>query len=217
MGYKGFIQLAQRSGQYKTINAIDVREGEIIGKNLLTGEIVFKWEQDEDKRDALPIIGYVSYFELLNGFSKTMYMSVKKLKAHAKKYSKTYQRDKGQWVENFDGMSLKTLLKLNISKYGPLSVDLQKAITFDQAIVKDADTMDVTYADGTGELIEETEVAREEITHEELQKLYDDNFPIMGATLDKDAKRILANKEVANYEKLAIAIRAAKEEAEKNS
>ena len=70
MGYKGFIQLAQRSGQYKLINAVDVREGELIGKNLLTGELVFKWIQDEEEREKLPVIGYVSYFELLNGFSK---------------------------------------------------------------------------------------------------------------------------------------------------
>jgi recombination protein RecT len=206
MGYKGFIQLAQRSGQYRLINAVDVREGELIGKNLLTGEMVFKWEQDEEKRDALPIIGYVSYFELLNGFSKIMFMSVKKLKAHAKKYSKTYQQDKGQWIDNFDGMSLKTVLKLNISKYGPLSVDMQKAITFDQGVIKDTDTMDVTYADGTGELAEDAEDAPEEITYEELQKLYDENFPILGAQLNKDAKRIIERKEVDSYAKLAIEI-----------
>lgn len=216
MGYKGFIQLAQRSGQYRLINAVDVREGELIGKNLLTGEMVFKWEQDEEKRDTLPVIGYVSYFELLNGFSKIMYMSVKRLKAHAKKYSKTYQKDKGQWVDNFDGMALKTVLKLNISKYGPLSVDMQKAITFDQSIVKDADTMDVTYADGTGELDEAADES-EGITHEELQKLYDENFPVLGAQLDKDAKRILANKEADSYDKLAASIQKAVDETKQQS
>lgn len=214
MGYKGFIQLAQRSGQYKLINAVDVREGELIGKNLLTGELVFKWEQDEDKRDALPIIGYVSYFELLNGFSKIMYMSVKKLHAHASKYSKTYQKNKGKWVDDFPSMALKTVLKLNISKYGPLSVDMQKAITFDQAIIKDADTMDVTYADGTGELEEETE-DKEPITHEELAALFEKNTPILGAQVFKDGKRILENKEVDSYAKLAAEIQKAIEEVEK--
>lgn len=206
MGWRGFVQLAQRSGQYKTINAVDVREGEIIGYNRLTGEITFKWEQDEDKRESLPIIGYVSYFELLNGFSKIFYMGVKKIKAHAKRYSKTYQKDKGQWVENFDSMALKTVIKLNISKFGPLSVDMQKALTFDQAVIKDSDTMDVEYADGTGELLDDGDDAPDEITHEELQKLYDDNFPVLGSQLDKDAKRILANKEVDSYPKLADAI-----------
>lgn len=207
MGYKGFIQLAQRSGQYKLINAVDVREGELIGKNLLTGELVFKWVQDEDERDKLPIIGYVSYFELLNGFSKMMFMSVKKLKAHAQKYSKTYQKNKGKWVDDFDSMALKTVLKLNISKYGPLSVDMQKAITFDQAIIKDADTMDVSYADGTGELESSDEVQEETVTHEELQKLFDENFPILGAALTTDAKRVLKNKEEISYDKIAKAIK----------
>lgn len=222
MMYKGFIQLAQRSGQYKLINAIDVREGELIGKNLLTGEIVFKWEQDEEKRDSLPIIGFVSYFELLNGFSKTFYMSVRKLKAHAQRYSKTYQRGKGKWVDDFDAMALKTVLKLNISKYGPLSVDMQKAITIDQAVIKDSDTLDVEYADGTGQIEDEEtgndiDAQQSKITHEDLQKLYDDNFAVLGAQLDKDAKRILSNKEVDSYDKLAVAIQTEIDKANKES
>jgi len=216
MGYKGFIQLAQRSGQYKLINAVDVREGELIGKNLLTGELVFKWEQDEDKRDALPIIGYVSYFELLNGFSKIMYMSVKKLHAHASKYSKTYQKNKGKWVDDFPSMALKTVLKLNISKYGPLSVDMQKAITFDQAIIKDADTMDVTYADGTGELDEAAD-EKDSITLGELKALYEEHFPVLGKKLDDNAKRIIANQEIDSYDKIAAEIRQAVIDAEKQS
>lgn len=216
MGYKGFIQLAQRSGQYKLINAVDVREGELIGKNLLTGELVFKWEQDEEKRDALPIIGYVSYFELLNGFSKMIYMSVKKLKSHAQRYSKTYQKNKGKWIDDFESMALKTVLKLNISKYGPLSVDMQKAITFDQAIIKDSDTMDVSYADGTGELTEDADV-EETISHEDLQKTFDANQAIIGAKLFDDGKRILANKEVDSYPKLKAGIEAAIKEANQGS
>lgn len=200
--YKGFIQLAQRSGQYKTINATDVREGELIGKNLLTGELVFKWVQDEEEREKLPIIGFVSYFELLNGFSKTWYMSVPKLKKHALRYSKTYQKGNGKWVDDFDAMALKTVLKLNISKFGPLSVDLQKAITFDQAVIKDADTMDVEYADGTGELESNEEDDKPEITLEEIKAYHEKNFPALSSAVDKNARRIIANQEVGNYEKI---------------
>jgi recombination protein RecT len=216
MGYKGFIQLGQRTGQYKTINAIDVREGELIGRNLLTGECVFKWEQDEEKRDALPIIGYVSYFELINGFSKAWYMSKAKIFNHAKRYSETFKSDKGNWVKNFDAMALKTVLKLNISKYGPLSVDMQIAIKADQSVIKnfdtDTNTMDVSYVDGAHEQIEE-----EKITLDELLELYNKNSSILSDKLDKDAQRVIEGKEVESYEKIAIAINSEVGEANKQS
>lgn len=147
LGYKGFKQLALRSGQFKGMNSTDVRQGEIKERNRLTGAITFDWVQDEEERNKLPIIGYLNYFELLNGYSQTLYMTIADLKKHAKKYSQTYKSDKGLWVEDFDSMCLKTVTKLNLSKNAPLSVDMQKAITFDQAIVNDSDTEDVTYID----------------------------------------------------------------------
>lgn len=147
LGYKGFKQLALRSGQFKAMNSTDVREGEIKEHNRLTGEIKFEWVQDETEREKLPIVGYLSYFELLNGFSQTFYMSIKKLEKHGKKYSQTYKNDKGLWKDDFDSMCMKTVTKLNLSKNAPLSVDMQKAITFDQAVINDSDTEDVTYTD----------------------------------------------------------------------
>lgn len=134
LGYKGFIQLAQRSGKFKTINATDVREGEIAGRNLLTGEIEFNWQ---DNRDQLPVIGYVSYMELKDGFTKSYYMSVEELNAHASKYSKSYKMSKGMniWRENFEAMATKTVIKLLLSKYAPMTSDMQIAQQVDQAVI----------------------------------------------------------------------------------
>lgn len=135
MGYKGFIQLAQRSGYYKTINATDVREGEIKTNDRLTGEIEFSWIDDEAKRSKAKVVGYVAYFKLLNGFEKTLYMTSTELNAHAKKYSKNFAKfASGLWADDFDAMSKKTVLKLLISKFGPLNTQLEEAIQKDQTI-----------------------------------------------------------------------------------
>lgn len=140
MGYKGFIQLAQRSGFYKTINATDVREGELVSMNRLAGEPVFEWLDDE-KREKANVVGYIAYFKLLNGFEKSLYMSVDALTNHATKYSKNYAKFKsGMWAEDFDAMAKKTVIKLLLSKFGPLSTQLQEAIQHDQ-------TIDGEYAD----------------------------------------------------------------------
>ena len=139
MGYKGFIQLAQRSGQYKTINATDVREGELISNDILSGEIQIKAVADREKKS---VIGYAAFFELLNGFRKTLYMSAEEMKEHAKAYSQSYKFDKygtSLWTTQFDTMAKKTVIKLLLSKFGPLTIEMQKAQTFDQAVVMDAD------------------------------------------------------------------------------
>lgn len=133
IGWKGFVQLAQRSGQFRTINCTDVRVGEITNNDRLTGEIEFKWMEDEAERNKAEIAGYVAYFELLNGFRKMLYMTKAELEAHAKKYSQTYKRGKGVWVDNFDAMARKTVIKLILNRYAPLSVDMAKAIELDQA------------------------------------------------------------------------------------
>lgn len=133
IGWKGFVQLAQRSGQFKTINCTDVKTGEIENIDRLSGEINFKWMQDDTERVKAQTIGYVAYFELLNGFRKTFYMTNAELDAHAKKYSQTYKRGSGVWKENFDAMARKTVIKLLLNRFAPLSVDMQKAIEYDQA------------------------------------------------------------------------------------
>lgn len=135
MGYKGFIQLAQRSGFYKTINASEVREGEIVKQDRLSGEIEFNWIDDDTEREKKKIIGYVAYFRLLNGFEKTFYWTKEKCEAHAKKYSKNYAKyGSGLWKDAFDDMAKKTVLKLLISKFGPLNTQLQKALDEDQTV-----------------------------------------------------------------------------------
>lgn len=147
IGAKGFKQLALRTSQFLTINDTDVREGEIKSHNRLTGEIKFEWEQDEKIRLALPIVGYVSYFKLINGFEKMKYMTMEGLKAHGVKFSQTFKKGYGLWKDDFDSMARKTVTKLNLSKDAPLSIELQNAITFDQGIIKNADKNEVEYPD----------------------------------------------------------------------
>lgn len=132
LGWKGFIQLAQRSGQFKRINCSDVREGEIVKRDRLTGEIDFEW-LDDAVREKKPVIGYVAYFELLNGYQQTLYMSKAEVEAHAKKYSQTYKQGFGVWKDNFDAMARKTLIKRILNQFAPLSVDMAKAMEYDQA------------------------------------------------------------------------------------
>ena len=134
MGYKGFIQLAQRSGYYKTINATEVREGEIAKIDRLSGEIEFEWIEDDKEREKAKVVGYVAYFKLLNGFEKSLYWSVEKCKAHATRFSKSFKYGGGLWKDDFESMAIKTVLKQLISKYGPLNTQLQEAITKDQTI-----------------------------------------------------------------------------------
>lgn len=137
MGYKGFVQLAMRSGQYRTINVTDVREGEYKGINRLTGKVQFRWNKDEAARTKLPVAGYVAYFKTTSGFEKMRYMSVDALVAHAKKYSQSYKKGYGLWVEDFESMALKTPLKLLISKFGPMTTEMASALGADQAAVEE--------------------------------------------------------------------------------
>lgn len=147
LGYKGFIQLAQRSGRFKTIAATPIYSGQIKSANPLTGyEFDFTVTGGE-------LIGYAAYFQLINGFEKTLYMTVDELKKHGKHYSQTFRKDFGLWKDNFDAMATKTVLKLLLSKFAPLSIDMERAVITDQAIINDADTTDVTYIDNSPEEI----------------------------------------------------------------
>lgn len=146
MGYKGYIQLAQRSGLFKTISAAPIYEGQLIEQNPLTG-FVF----DFTKKSSEKIIGFASYFELLNGFSKTLYMTTQELEAHGTKFSQTMRKGFGLWKDDFQSMALKTVIKLLLSKYAPLSIEMQRAVISDQSIVNDAETLDVEYIDNTEE------------------------------------------------------------------
>lgn len=141
MGYKGFVQLALRTGQFKTLNATEVHEGELVDEDFVTGELTFK---KAENRESLPVIGYVAYFKLLNGFEKYLYMTAAEMKAHALRFSQTYKRGYGLWAdkETFSSMAKKTVLKLLLSKYAPLSVEMQSAIKADQAVLKSEENVE---------------------------------------------------------------------------
>lgn len=172
MGYKGFIQLALRTGQFSTINATDIREGEISSINRLTGEITFA---DVPDRAGRKIVGYAAFFRLTNGFRKTLYMSVEEITEHAKRYSQTfkseYSRKSSKWTTDFDAMATKTVIKLLLSKYAPLSVEMQElreAITADQASF--GDNGEIDYIDGVG--VEEISAeAVQEVVHEQKDEM----------------------------------------------
>ena len=142
MGYKGYIQLAMRTGQYQTINAAEVYEGEIVKQNRFTGEYEFG-EKTSDK-----IVGYIAYFKLINGFEKYLYMSIEEMQAHAKKFSKNYKGGTDKWgLTDFHSMAIKTVLKRLISKYGILSIEMQGQQMVD-AITNDGGKMTMK-EDGT--------------------------------------------------------------------
>jgi recombination protein RecT len=156
MGYKGFIQLAQRSGVFKTISAAPIYEGQLVEENPLTG-FVF----DFTKKKSEKVIGYASYFMLLNGFEKTLFMSVDQITKHGLKYSKTYSNQKtkaySRWETDFESMATKTVIKLLLSKFAPLSIEMQKAVVMDQAIINNSETEDISYIDNEVEVIDKEE------------------------------------------------------------
>lgn len=127
MGWKGYVQLGMRSGQYKTMNAAVVYEGQLVDHNPFTGEMRFQQKALSDKK-----IGYLFYFKLLNGFEKYTYMTADDVQKHAKRYSATYQRGMGPWTKDFDAMALKTVVKQGLSKWGVLSIEMQKAVEYDE-------------------------------------------------------------------------------------
>jgi recombination protein RecT len=179
LGYKGFIQLAMRSGQYKTINVSEVYEDELEFYNPLTGEVKFtdikNWEIRK-KDDGKNIIGYYAFFELFNGFKKEIYMNIEEIKNHAHTYSASYRKKSNDslWTTNFHAMGLKTVLKQLLSKWGVLSVEMQRAIQSDQGIIKNIDSIDdVSYDDVIeGDIIKENKKSKLE---EKLEKSKGEN------------------------------------------
>lgn len=131
MGYKGYIQLALRTGQYKSINVVEIREGELVSWNPLTEEI----EVDFSKRESDAVIGYAGYFKLINGFEKTVFWTKKEINNHANKFSKTINSKNSVWKSNFDAMAKKTVLRNLLSKWGILSIEMQKAYTADEGLI----------------------------------------------------------------------------------
>lgn len=165
VGYRGYIQLALRTGQYKAINAGPVFDGEIepaTPQDRIKGELRFVVQPDGSLKDeqgakaAKRIAGYAAYFRLLNGAEKWDYMTVAEVEAHAKRFSQSYGRETSPWKTDFDAMACKTVLKRLLSHYGILSVEMQTAVLADQAVVRDADGggPDFDYADNAGDAVE---------------------------------------------------------------
>ena len=187
LGYKGYIQLATRSGQYKKLNVLAIKEGELINFNPLDEEIEVKLIADEAEREKAETIGYYAMFEYTNGFKKAMYWSKEKMKAHAIKYSQGYAADvkKGTkwtfWSKDFDGMAYKTMLRQIISKWGIMSIEMQTALDSDMAVINEDGTKDYVEMDegmiveGSAEEMESAnagegeEVAKEQTTEQPQQ------------------------------------------------
>ena len=167
MMQKGFVQLAMRTGQYKVINASEVYEGELVSRNRITGEMTF----DFNARTSEKIIGYCSYMKMVNGYEKYFYMTVEEIEKHAKKYSKTYQKGYGKWKDDFHAMAMKTVIKLLISKWGIMSIDMvqmQTALQADQSVIKETEEgkPEFDYTDNTID-IEPEPFAQPEMTEAE--------------------------------------------------
>ena len=136
LSYRGYLQLAMRSGQYKHIHACDIREGELKSYNPISEEYVFEAITDYEKRNAAPVVGYYAYFEMTNGYRKELYWSKEQMEAHAKRYSQSYRKgwSSSFWVSDFDAMALKTMIRQLVSKWGIMSVDMETAYQNDMAV-----------------------------------------------------------------------------------
>lgn len=142
LGYKGYIQLAIRSGYYKKLNVLAIKEGELVKFDPLNEEIEVNLIADEEAREKATTIGYYAMFEYTNGFRKAIYWSRRKMETHAEKYSAGYRAKKGYtfWEKDFDGMAYKTMLRQLISKWGIMSIEMQQAIDADMAVINNDGT-----------------------------------------------------------------------------
>ena len=186
MGAKGYKQLAIRSGQYQKIVTSNIKEGELKSYNPITEEFIFEPILDEKVRNALPTVGYYAMFRLNNGFTKELYWSKEKMEAHAKQYSKGYANDlrKGTaytfWSKDFDGMAEKTMIRQLISKWGILSIEMQKAFEGDMGVIGD---------DGNVHYIDNEHDAKEDAIND-IQETATEDFIVDGEATEvvEDAK-----------------------------
>ena len=149
LGYKGYIQLAIRSGNYKKINVLVIKEGELVNYDPLTEELEVNLIEDEEAREKTPTAGYYAMFEYTNGFRKALYWSKAKMERHALQYSQGYKAKKGYtfWEKDFDGMAIKTMLRQLISKWGIMSIEMQEVYKKDMAVL--SEDSEPEFIDGT--------------------------------------------------------------------
>ena len=189
LGYKGYIQLAIRSGKYRKLNVLAIKEGELIRFDPLNEEIEINRIEDEIVRESTPTIGYYAMFEYTNGFKKAMYWSKKKMEAHALKYSQGYAADKRKgtnwtfWSKDFDGMAYKTMLRQLISKWGIMSIEMQSAIDADMAVINDDGTKD--YVDNRPEDVQMVEAEATVIDAEPVQEAISEADAVQQALFGK--------------------------------
>ena len=152
--WEGYYQLALRSGYYKKINVLPIKEGELISWNPLEEEIKVQLIEDDNEREKTKTIGYYAMYEYLNGFKKAIYWSREKMESHANQYSNGYKAKKGYtfWEKDFDSMAMKTMLRQLISKYGIMSIEMQNAFEGDMAVINEDGSKD--YVDNKAEEIE---------------------------------------------------------------
>lgn len=186
IGTKGLVQLAHRTGHYKKIHTGIVREGEICGFDVLTGDAIVG-EKISEK-----IVGYVAYMELINGFNKTFYMTVAEIEEHAKKYSQSYAYDlrsgkkTSVWSTNFDAMAKKTVLKLLLKNWGVMSAEMQEAIRADQSVV---DKNSFRYVDNSNDTVQREPI---EVSDGEIELLEENETPF--ADTDPETGEILTKE-----------------------
>ena len=206
LGYKGYIQLAIRSGYYKKLNVLAIKEGELVRYDPLDEEVEVNLIEDDILREEAPTMGYFAMFEYENGFRKTLYWSKKKMLAHAEKYSFAFYKNGGAkslelleqgkipekdmwkyssfWFKDFDGMALKTMLRQLISKWGIMSIDLQNAIDKDMAVI---------HEDGKTEYVDAVKAEDDGVvSDQELQEVQEDQ-PAEPGTQQPDPKGIEAS------------------------
>lgn len=165
LGANGYKQLAMRTGQYKDIDFLEIHEGEYKGRDKFTGKQVFEFIEDDDERESLPVVGYMAYFELLNGFRKTVYWTKAKMEKHADQYSQAFSIEayrklqngeipqnelwkySSYWYSNFTGMAEKTLIKHILSKWGILSAELIQAMDADNTVINEDGTKNYVETD----------------------------------------------------------------------
>ena len=185
LGYKGYIQLAIRSGMYKKLNVLAIKEGELVRFDPLNEEIEVNLIQDEEARENAPTVGYYATFTYTNGFQKAIYWSRAKMEKHALRYSQGYRSDKKNkteytfWSKDFDGMAYKTMLRQLISKWGIMSIEMQNAFDNDMAVIHEDGTKD--YVDTEDYVVEVEEPKTKEQATEQPKEPQQDTQAIDAA------------------------------------